>query len=564
MAPRGRIGGDRLAAALLRTAAWTLAAAIPLYLLTGGDSLTLRFFRQQDFPLLLLSGAALAALAWGRSRLPAPRLPQRRRPAPLAAAAALALALAGTWLVFGDYALSRDELLADFDAEFLREGLLVGPLPAEWRPFAAALMPQWMLPLSPEVGWMSGYLPGNAALRALLGPFTGPLMATISVLALHRIGRRLWPEAPADALVPVLLLVASAQFLAMAMTPYAMAAHLAFNLVWLACFLRGDRRGDAGALAAGFVATGLHQILLHPLFVAPFLLHLWLRGERGRAAAYVAAYAAIGLFWASWWQIVLAGAPAAEGAVAQSGIAFLWAKFSALLARVDLDGLLLMAMNLLRFVAWQHLLLVPFALLAWRALRRGEGIARPLAGGVLLTVATMLVLLPWQGHGWGYRYLHGLIGSLCLLGGYGWRSLAGSARAERRRGVLAAGTAFSLLALLPLHLVQAGQFVAPYRRAQAAIFASDADVVLVDSAGLLYAEDLVRNRPDLSNRPKVMDLNMLGEGQLRALCGRFPVEIFDRRHAERAGIPRIGRQDRGTERRALLRRLGCGAPIPLR
>jgi hypothetical protein len=41
----------------------------------------------------------------------------------------------------------------------------------------------------------------------------------------------------------------------------------------------------------------------------------------------------------------------------------------------------------------------------------------------------MFILLPYQGHGWGYRYLHGLIGSLSLLAGYGWIAL--SERAAR-------------------------------------------------------------------------------------------------------------------------------------
>ena len=72
-----------------------------------------------------------------------------------------------------------------------------------------------------------------------------------------------------------------------------MSAHLAFNLIWLWCFLRGDRKGDAGAIIAGFIATGLHQLLFHPLFVAPFLAHLWLTGERRRAIVYAFAYLAI-------------------------------------------------------------------------------------------------------------------------------------------------------------------------------------------------------------------------------------------------------------------------------
>jgi len=48
-----------------------------------------------------------------------------------------------------------------------------------------------------------------------------------------------------------------------------------------------------------------------------------------------------------------------------------------------------------------------------------------LVAGLVLTLLAMFMLLPYQGHGWGYRYLHGLIGSAALLGGYGWITLTG-------------------------------------------------------------------------------------------------------------------------------------------
>ena len=41
--------------------------------------------------------------------------------------------------------------------------------------------------------------------------------------------------------------------------------------------------GHAGAIAVGAVACGLHQIVFHPLFVAPFILHLWFHKRRALA-----------------------------------------------------------------------------------------------------------------------------------------------------------------------------------------------------------------------------------------------------------------------------------------
>ena len=66
-----------------------------------------------------------------------------------------------------------------------------------------------------------------------------------------------------------------------------------------------------------------------------------------------------------------------------------------------------MLKDVLRFVDWQNPIVLPFALLAYRPVRDGDGIARELSTGLALTLAAMFILLPYQGHGWGYRYLHG-------------------------------------------------------------------------------------------------------------------------------------------------------------
>lgn len=554
----------RLGRALQRAGAYTLLGMAFCLLLLRGENLSILLFRTQDVAALLLIAVTLLLLAWRRPAVLA--LPRRLSP-PVVAAGAAALALCasgiGTWLVFGGYALTRDEICANFDAAFLARGLLFSPVPMDWQPYSRALMPQFMLPLPANVGWLSAYLPGNAALRALGALTVGaewvnPALAAISVAALYRIGRRLWPDTPRIALVPVLLLVSSAQFLTMAMTSYAMAAHLAVNLLWLWCFLRDDRRGDAGAVALGLVGTGLHQLLFHPLFVLPFVIQLWLSGRRGRALFYVGAYALIGLFWASYWQIILAGQGAASGE-GPGGLSYLFARLIAQLMAIDPSGLALMALNLMRLLSWQNVALVPLVVLAWPSVRRAEGLAGPLAAGALLTVIVMLVLLPWQGHGWGYRYLHGFLGSLCLLAGYGWKSLSGAAAIDMRRSLLAVGTAVSLIVILPLHLKQAHDFVAPYRNASTAIARAPAEVVLVDGQGLQYAEDLVRNAPDLSNRPKVMDLHSLTTDQIVTLCRDHSVARFGASQADAFGILRTGPV--ASARGQLLDRISCGAPV---
>jgi hypothetical protein len=558
IASRGRI-----AAALLSVAIATLLLSLAMYGLSRMTGLTANLFRFQDFPLLMLGVAVLLALALRARAMPALRLPPPRLSILLLVLAVLLFAWAGTWLVFGGLPLTRDEIMANFDAAFLAQGHLVSPVPAQWRPFAAALNPQFMLPIPPDVGWLSGYLPGNAALRAIAlrtvgAEWTGPILSALAILAVYRIGRRLWPESAGPSLVAATLMATSAQFLIMGMTAYAMSAHLTFNLLWLWCFLRGDRRGDLGAIAFGFVATGLHQLIFHPLFVAPFLLQLWFAGQRWRAVAYVAAYAMIGLFWVSYWQIALSTVGAPDAQTSAHGIDNLLSRIVQLLASLDTNALEMMSFNLLRFMAWQNLVLLPLALLAWPVLRRGDGIARPLALGVLLTIAAMLVLMPWQGLGWGYRYLHGLIGSLCLLGGYGWVSAVEEGR--KRDLVLAAGTAITLLAMLPIQLQFAHAQAAPRVRASALIARAEADVVIVVPASDLY-DDQVRNAPDVSNRPVMLDLRRLTQAEIRHLCSRYRVALFDIRAGARVGFP-TGVQASLLERSvAATRRVGCGTVL---
>jgi hypothetical protein len=553
-----------LAHILVQVAVQTVLWSSVLLIIGPSNPLTASYLRQ-DFVILMLGSVMLLMLGLWWPKLP--RLPDfLTRPLVwVLALAVLAVSAAGTWLVFADTPLTRDEILANFDAKFIASGQLVGNPPLEWRPYLEALMPQFMLEVPSSAGWLSGYLPGNAALRSLgmltIGvEWVSPILASVSILLLYGAARRLWPEDRSAAVLAALLCASSAQVLTTAMAPFAMTAHLAFSLLWLWGFLRRTAWGDACAIGAGFIATGLHQLVFHPLFVAPFILHMWLGGERRRAAVYVAAYAVIGLFWVCYWQILFAGAGAGQqGAAAASGFSYLAGRIAGFLAKLTLDAPLTMGANVLRFVAWQNLALIPLAAAAWPAIRKAEGIARPLLAGIVLTIAAMLVLLPWQGLGWGYRYLHGLIGNFCLLAGYGWISVSGD---ERRRFFVAAATAVSLLIVIPLQLKHARDYAAPRARAFELASKSDADIVMIAPAEDLY-DDLVRNDPDLSNRPKFMDARKLTPAQIATLCSRYRIAIFDIRHGILAGLPKTASPEEIERYSVKPRRIGCGEPLPL-
>jgi hypothetical protein len=553
------------------TFVWTAVGLIViggLNLLGRSWSISDLFFVRQDAPMLLGSALALSLLA----RLRLPRLPLvAAKPRTIVwalALAALALAWAGTFLVYDDFTLSMDEFMARFDAAIFSHGRLFGELPPAWTSFKLALQPIFLMPTPSPEHWSSSYLPVNAAVRALgrlagLESLVNPLWTGLAVVAAWAVGRRLWPQAPAAAFAAAVLTAVSSQVLVNGMTAYAMPAHLALNMAWLWCFLRGGKAGHAAAIAIGFAATGLHQLIFHPLFVAPFVLQLWLDRRWAAALLYSVAYAAIGLFWASWWDIAYALMDF-EGSARQMGAGGLVGRVWALVSARDLADAPLMARNLARFVAWQNPLATALFMLGGVAAFRAGGAVRALLLGILLTALAVAIILPFQGHGWGYRYLHGLIGSACLIAGWTWSRLtAGLAPGERGKAgaAFAAVAVLSLLVALPVHAWQAHRFLAPYARASAEIAGADADVVAVDEAGIWYGADLVRNDPFLANRPVVVRLAGLGKAQRKALCTRGRVALFDREDAAAAGIALTGAAVPSKARTPVSRSLAPGCPL---
>jgi hypothetical protein len=538
-------------AVLLGTALGLLVAVAVGILLRSGSSyaLTVYFLRADLFWLTTMAVALLitrimpplpAAAAWASAAA--------ARPAVAAAVIAVCVAVAGlvgTYLVCHGFALSRDERMAEFDTIILRSGQLIAPLPTAWRPFAAAMEPEFRLPVPGDVAWVSSYLPGNAALRAffdLLGgaALTGPALAGIAVVAVMAVARRLWPQSRDAALVAALLLATSPQLILTAMTAYAMTAHLALNLLWLWLFLKDRPLSRAGALAVGFLACGLHQVIFHPLFVAPFILQLLLERRWRLASLYALAYALFGIFWILYWQLVLSANGIAAPAGSGVGIAYFVTRIIELLLDFGGQNLAVMAKNLLRLVAWQNVLLVPLVALGIGAAWRAGGVLRSLILGIVLTAATIFLLLPYQGHGWGYRYFHGLLGSFALVAAQGWLVLTGGAAPSQRwaaSSALAFGVAFSLVLLLPLRAYEAHRFIAPYAAAMAAIERTDADVVIVDSGGITFGIDFVRNDPLLRSRPKVMLLEALTPASLGELCTSYRVAVFAKDEAVAHDVP---------------------------
>ena len=566
---------DRLVTAMTVLAGLSFGCALAGWMIGGNSELiSAYFFTTQDAPVLLAFGlffvVATAALRndWALHTL---RPIDRRRAwhlAALVSVLACGLIWIGTHLVYQGFGLAMDEFMADFDARIIARGKLLAAGASDWRDYVPALQPIFRLELPGNAHWSSAYLPMNAAIRALfvlLGApvWQGIVLAGTAIIAVFAVARRLWPDRPDAAVVATALVACSSQLLITAMTPYAMTAHLALNMIWLWLFLRDTRTAHGLAAVVAFVACGLHQIIFHPLFAAPFVISL-MRARRWKLAAwYVSAYAAIGLFWVLYWTIVLR---AANGSAAPSADLGAGGFIRHVAGLIDLSpgGAFFMALNLLRFLAWQSPIAIPLALVGLLSGAKRNRTIVDLAAGMALTIVAMLVLMPFQGHGWGYRYLHGFLGGLALIAAQGWICLtAGGERTSRTPAlVLAASVLLSLVVVLPWQAYQVHAFVAPYVSAVAVIERAKADVVLVDPIDIWYGEDLVRNDPFLRVPPKVLSLPRLDETHLRALCRRYDVAIFDRDDAQRLGIRGMQSPASVVEHdqalRALAQSLRCG------
>jgi hypothetical protein len=517
--------------------------------LTPSYPMTRTLMQTQDAPVLVATCALLLALAawplpaaWNRGAMRlAAWTPSHL--GVLIVGAGLVVAL-GTRYVAGYTPVSHDEIMAAFDAEIIASGSLMAPIPPQWRSLSWGLEPAFRLPVPGDVAWVSTYLPGNAAIRGLLGKaFDAAIVNAILVMsglvALLGVARQLWPDRTEAHVVAIVLGAASSQVLCMGMTPFAMTAHLALNLCWLWLYLRNTTFSHVAAISVSFLATGLHQLIFHPLFVAPFILQLLLDRRWKLGTLYVVSYAAIGAFWIVYWQVLLAAyGIAAEGASAV-GASFFIERVAHMLRDFSVSGPETIVQNLLRFAAWQHhlmlALLAPGMALGWRA----GGVFRSLAAGIVLTLLAMLILLPYQDIGWGYRYVHGLIGSAALLAVFAWGALTSETGPSERGaawGVMGATTAAALLILLPVHALQMHGYLSPYTRANSAIASSKSDAVVIETISIYHGIELIRNDPYLRNRPLIFDIELLDDALVRELCSRMSVTVFDGKDAERFGI----------------------------
>ena len=460
---------------------------------------------------------------------PMPRSLERR--VGVLAVALVLVGIAGHYTVMWSYAFSRDEQMVLFDAAVFRSGHFVARLPEEWAPYHAALN-MLFIPRGMEgTGWISLYSPVNAALHALGGmagtpALTNPLLAAAGLVATWQVARRVLPDDSESQWVAVLLYACSTQVMANAMTTYAMTGHLALNMIWLALLLHDRWYSHIGALVIGVLAIGLHQVVYHPLFAGPFLFFLLvLRRRWGLSLAYAVVYAAAIVLWTkfSWfaWHELAAG----PGVPRERSP---WDRLVWTLAAISPEYLWLKCAYLIRFVTWEHVLLLPLFAAGMAPIVRSRD---PRLLGMIAAIAVLIVaktiLRPYQGHGWGYRYMHGVIGIVCIVAAVGWRKLRDEGAIEPKH--LKYATAVSLLVVSPWLLYQSHAFAGAYARVDRQIAATDADMVVIDDTVPAFNLDLVYNPPYVDARPVRLAASKLDEGDISALCQRGSMAFVDSR-----------------------------------
>ena len=172
-----------------------------------------------------------------------------------------------------------DEYLGDFQARIFLHGKIQAEVPLRFVDAIRVVKPIYVDYFPATHSWNATYLPVYAALRAVfqsvnLQSLLNPFLAAITILALYACARNIWPESKTHAVIAIALLASSSQFLIMSMTAYAMPAHLALNTIWLWLYSQSDRRAFYLAPFVGALAIGLHQPIVHALFVLPFLARL--------------------------------------------------------------------------------------------------------------------------------------------------------------------------------------------------------------------------------------------------------------------------------------------------
>jgi len=160
------------------------------------------------------------------------------------------------------------------------------------------------------------------------------------------------------------------------------------------------------------------------------------------------------------------------------------------------------------FLSWQPFILLLLIYLFFRDWSKASPLLRDLAWGVLLTVLFHCFFLVDQGHGWGYRYCHSVLGDFALLSVAGFYRMMDSLGTRTSNLVLSLSILLAVFVQLPARSWQARSFVTPFYQS-ASLLASRSEEIVILEPDLFCQRDLVRNDPLLTTRPMIFDAKRL-------------------------------------------------------
>ena len=481
----------------------------------GEGLVTIYLFAAQDGPIMigalavLLSGLVAMRFPWGDGLVE--NIGRSR-------GALVALLLLGFGaslftrvVLHQSFGLSLDEYMPEFQAGIFRSGNLLQVLPAAEFSDTENFQRFFTWTHAPEQVWGSHYRPMHAAMIALIGAdLLNPLMAVVTLWAMADIARRLFPDQIEAAFVAAALLLVSPQFLATNGSGFAFATHLALNMVWLALFLRGGFGHHCLAALVGALAIGLHQVHVHPLFAAPFLVALlWgAFGSRIKTLPYFVIYGIALPVWVLWPELATflqtGDATVLPRRIMDVDYIRNYINFAETTAAPQAGIVnLLTGVNISRFAAWISPLVLVGVIAAVMMWRHQSLIIRLCLISFLLTVGFCHLVMPNQMHSWGARYFHPVLGVLILVAVSGYCGLRRAIGIGAWRWMLT-GLVASMVILLPWRAYQIDAKVGPRAAVQAALAKIDADYVILPAGDIWFGYDMLRNHADLSNRPRLI------------------------------------------------------------
>ena len=156
------------------------------------------------------------------------------------------------------------------------------------------------------------------------------------------------------------------------MTAYAMSAHLALNTIWLWLYLRPERREFYLAPIVGALAIGLHQPIVHALFVLPFLARLVWEKRWRPVLIFGAIYLGACVFWYAWKRHFASPTGGSNG-------------ISSIFRLVNPSMAIIQPMNLLLIIAWASLATPLLAVLGFKRAFKAPSVLQDAALSCILT-----------------------------------------------------------------------------------------------------------------------------------------------------------------------------------